>query len=209
MRSALHRIFFCLLSTAILLGTLFCNSVWQMNRNISREVFRLHILANSDSPRDQALKLKVRDRILSDWGFLFAESPDAKSSAEIAGQYAPFLRQTAQAELRRQGCLAPVSVKIARDSFPTKAYGGVRLPAGQYTALRIQIGAAAGQNWWCVLYPPLCLTGGALQADAETLRKLRQELTPEEYALVTETESLQVKMKFRLAEILGRRNINR
>ena len=97
-----------------------------------------------------------------------------------------------------------VKLQVGDCRFPTKDYGGVRLPAGCYTAVNIKIGAAAGRNWWCVMYPPLCLTGGSVKADEETLSLLQKELTAEEYALITETEEVNVKMKFKLAEMLGK-----
>ncbi len=204
MHYILRRVFFCFLSLALVDGTIASGWVQGMRRDISASVLRLHIVANSDSGFDQTVKLQVRDRILTDCGFLFAGSPSAAESAARAREYAGVIRQTAQAELRRQGFLYPVSVQVGDCRFPTKDYGGVRLPAGCYTAVNIKIGAAAGRNWWCVMYPPLCLTGGSVKADEETLSLLQKELTAEEYALITETEEVNVKMKFKLAEMLGK-----
>ena len=179
MHYILRRVLFCFLSLALAAGTIACGWVQGMGRDISGSVLRLHIVANSDSGFDQAVKLQVRDRVLADCGFLFAGSPSAAESAARAREYAGVIRRTAQAELRRQGFLYPVSVQVDNCRFPTKDYGGVRLPAGCYTAVNIKIGAAAGHNWWCVMYPPLCLTGGSVKADEETLRLLQKELTAE------------------------------
>lgn len=182
-----------------------CGWAQAARRELDENVLRLHITANSDGAWDQAVKLQVRDRVLRDCGWLFGGCRSAQEAAQRARDSAGLIRRAAQAELRRQGSLAQVTVTVERCAFPTKDYGGVRLPAGTYTALNLRIGAAAGHNWWCVLYPPLCLTQGAVQADPETLRLLRSSLTPQEYALVTQSQELHVRMRFKLIELLGQR----
>ncbi|MBE5039942.1 stage II sporulation protein R [Ructibacterium gallinarum] len=194
---------FCLFSIALIAGILLCSSVLQNQKEIASHVLRLHIIANSDQAQDQRIKLQVRDRILSDCGFLFQNCTNAQEAAKRAKTYAPLLQRTAQAELKKQGFLGRASVTIEPCRFPTRDYGGVRLPAGTYTAVNIRIGAAAGHNWWCVMYPPLCLTGDAVKADDETLQDLRQELSAEEYAMVTQTGEIRIQMKLKIAEILS------
>lgn len=173
-------------------------------RDVAGHVLRLHILANSDADADQLLKQKVRDRILKEYAPIFNACGGAEDAAEAAAALSFRIAHTAQQELRRNGALYPVSVKVEAADFPTKRYGAVRLPAGRYTALNVRIGSAMGHNWWCVLYPPLCLTNGTVEADEETLRTLKKELSAEEYALLTETDDIRVTMKFRILEILGR-----
>ena len=173
-------------------------------RDVAGHVLRLHILANSDADADQLLKQKVRDRILKEYAPVFDACGGAADAADTAAALSFRIARTAQQELRRNGALYPVSVKVEAADFPTKRYGAVRLPAGRYTALNVRIGSARGHNWWCVLYPPLCLTNGTVEADDETLRTLKKELSAEEYALLTEMEDIRITMKFRILEILGR-----
>lgn len=198
-----HRIAFCLAAIALLFAVIGISHVKGVQTAVAGRVLRLHIIANSDSPKEQALKLQVRDRILTDCSPLFTDCKSAQEAAKVARQNITLLRQTAQKELLRHGVLQPVSVWVGERRFPTKAYGSVRLPAGTYTALNLRIGTGAGQNWWCVMYPPLCLTGSTVSADEDTLKRLRKELSAEEYALVTETKDIHVTMKFKLAELIG------
>ena len=173
-------------------------------RDVAGHVLRLHILANSDEDADQLLKQKVRDRILKEYAPVFDACGGAADAADAAAALSFRIARTAQQELRRNGALYPVSVRVEAADFPTKRYGAVRLPAGRYTALNVRIGSAKGHNWWCVLYPPLCLTDGTVEADEETLNTLKKELSAEEYALLTNTEDIRVTVKFRILEILGR-----
>lgn len=171
--------------------------------NISNQVLRLHIIANSNSPYDQQLKLLVRDRILKDCGYLFenATSPDVATdyAKEASGQ----ICRIAEDEIRKQGFFYPVQVSVADTNFPTKKYGHVTLPAGMYQAVRVEIGSSAGRNWWCVLYPPLCLTEGAFDVPKESLDTLKENLSPKEFEMITHPEKIQVKMKFKIVEILN------
>lgn len=199
-----YRIGFFLGAVMLLFGVIFLTHIEGMQTAVSDQVLRLHIIANSDSPQEQALKLQVRDRILKDCSHLFADCNSAADAAAVARRNSALLQRTAKDELQRHGVLQPVSVWIGPRRFPTKTYGSVRLPAGEYTSLNLRIGTGSGQNWWCVMYPPLCLTETAVTADEETLSILKKELSAEEYALVTETEDIQINVKFKLAEILGR-----
>ncbi len=198
------RVAFALGAIILLLSTVFACHVSNTQSAVAEQVFRLHIIANSDTPQEQALKLQVRDRILADCGHLFLGCNNARDAANVARRNSALLQQTAKQELQRHGVLQPVFVSVETCKFPTKSYGSVRLPAGKYTALNLRIGTGAGQNWWCVMYPPLCLTGDTVLADEETLALLRQRLSAEEYALVTKPDDIHVTMKFKLAELLAR-----
>ncbi len=187
----------------LMVGVLLGGWAVQTRREISGGVLRLHILANSDGEMDQLLKQAVRDRVLEECGFLFQGAPDVLAAEQRAIGATARITEVARRELRRHGCLYPVTATVEETVFPTKSYGGVRLPAGRYRAVNVRIGAATGQNWWCVLYPPLCLTEGTVVADADTLAALRKELSAEEYAIITETEKINIKMKFRILEFLG------
>lgn len=131
-------------------------------------VLRLHILANSDSEEDQRLKLCVRDALLEKSDELFGDS-DSLEEAEAAAQAAiPRIIKTAEDTLRSQGCTSKVKAELTDMHFDERTYGDITMPAGDYRALRVTIGAAEGHNWWCVMYPPLCIpSASAVRSEGE------------------------------------------
>ena len=129
----------------------------QQCQNIRESVLRLHVLANSDSQEDQALKLKVRDRILLESEHLMDHVSNRQEAKQIASQHLPELEAAAQDEIQKQGYDYPVEIRLENTYFNTRQYGSVTLPAGQYDALRVLIGSGEGHNWWCVMFPPMCL----------------------------------------------------
>ena len=132
---------------------------------LAESVVRLHVIANSDSQADQALKLEVRDAVLEESGAFLSASTVEEARAQLTAAL-PRLEETARAALRRAGCGDEVKVTLEENCwFPTKEYGDFALPAGEYTALRVVIGQGGGRNWWCVLFPPLCL--GAVSESVE------------------------------------------
>ena len=144
--------FYSLFLTLTLLFTGLLSYARTVSSDISDAVVRLHIIANSDSTEDQALKLKVRDRILNE-----GETPN--DALSLINDNLDFIQAVAHDEVLKHGFSYPVTVSTGSFSFPTQSYGDIILPAGKYNALRIQIGESKGQNWWCVVYPPLCFTG--------------------------------------------------
>lgn len=134
---------------------------------LRNSVLRLHILADSDSERDQNLKIKVRDEILKSGILNGAEN--LYEAEKTAREKIPEIVDIAEDTLRKNGCLLPVSAEITEMYFDERVYGDMTMPAGDYTALRIKIGSAKGHNWWCVMYPPLCLPSACeVEADTET-----------------------------------------
>jgi stage II sporulation protein R len=124
---------------------------------IREGVVRLHILANSDSPADQELKLHVRDRVLKDSAAIFTGSY-TKAEAEAAARlYLPAIEAAAKGEIAARGYAYPVKAKLVNMYFESRDYGETVFPAGRYDAVRLEIGAAKGKNWWCVMFPPMCL----------------------------------------------------
>lgn len=194
----MHKILFPLIALLIL------GSVLTTADEVQSQVLRLHILANSDNAHDQQIKLAVRDRILAECGYLFADCRSAADAAAVAETNRSRILSVAEKELKQQGCLHPVSVRVGESRFPTKQYGKVRLPQGRYTALEVRIGHADGRNWWCVMYPPLCLSGEVVAADAQTLTALKESLSSSAYAMVTEETEITPRIRFKLAEILGK-----
>lgn len=126
-------------------------------RQVRADTLRLHIVANSDSAQDQALKLRVRDSMLQEVSVLFEKVPDQAQAVQTARRQLPRLQAAAERAVRENGSRQQVRVRLVRMRFPTTHYEGFSLPAGEYDALRIELGKAAGHNWFCVLYPGLCL----------------------------------------------------
>ncbi len=158
--SAMHTI-----ESVVLAGLVFTMINISVQRTISAstqvktETLRLHIIANSDSDFDQELKLKVRDRILEYTDGLFAEV-SGKTEAESLAEYSSDdIKAVAEEVIAENGADYSVSVEITNMWFETRTYDGFTLPAGDYDAVRIIIGAGEGHNWWCVMYPPLCIPG--------------------------------------------------
>ena len=166
---------------------------------IYNSVIRLHVIAASDSDSDQALKLKVRDAVLSGLSTL-SEGCSSKSEAEekLASQLDE-IRAVALETLAAEGCDCQVSVSLGKEKYPQKSYDGVCFPAGEYTSLRIVIGEGEGKNWWCVLFPQLCLAG-AKNAEAAFVEV---GLTPEQYRVITETDEPKYKLRFKIRDIIG------
>ena len=161
-------------------------------RDIADNTFRLHILANSDSDADQALKLKVRDKVLSYTAELFRDAPDKETSMQAVGQHLREIAEVACDEVRANGYDYPVKAEITRMYFSTRHYDGYTLPAGMYDALRLSIGKAEGHNWWCVMYPSLCLSSAT-----EREERAKKVYSEEEYHEVTDDS---VAYKFKLVE---------
>lgn len=175
---------------ALVLAVLFSFSGFTAGcEDIPNHVLRLHVLANSDSGQDQALKLKVRDRVLAvSAGMMDGVRSRAEAETAVAARL-PEFREAAEDEIRAQGFDYPVSVQMEKTYFPTKTYENVTLPAGEYDALRVVIGSGGGHNWWCVLFPPLCLPA------AEDAEQLRDVLNRNELKIVQGEGGYQVKFK--------------
>lgn len=151
---------------------------------LSDRVVRLHVLANSDGEEDQALKLKVRDRVLARATELLTQAGDRTEAEKLLRAALPELETLAVRELRANGCDYPVRAELTDTEFPTRAYDGFTLPAGEYLALRVMIGEGAGRNWWCVVFPPLCT---AASADVPAAA-LAAGLTEDQVSLITEED---------------------
>lgn len=138
-----------------------------------KQYIRFHVVANSDSPEDQALKLRVRDRLLERFGGEFANIDSIETGREKIKGSIDEIERIALLEIKRSGKSYPVQVQFGRFSFPTKAYGHLVLPAGEYEALKVVIGKGEGSNWWCVMFPPLCfidISHGVARQKEETTK---------------------------------------
>lgn len=173
----------------------------QTQRELSGEVFRFHVLANSDSEEDQAVKLKVRDAVLDymkeSMDRELEEKPDAEATKEWAEGHLEELERTALRVIENEGYDYGAKAEVETVYFPDKLYGDVFFPKGDYEALRIRLGEARGHNWWCVLYPNLCFTNAtcAVVSD-EGKEELKEVLTAEEYEMVTAASDFKIKWFF-------------
>lgn len=157
--------------------------------NISKKVFRLHIIANSDSVEDQELKLKVRDRILSQTQDLFNIADSKYDAKKITEENLNKIIQIAQDEVYANGYNYPVCAKVTNMHFNTRRYDNFVLPAGRYDALRIEIGKSEGKNWWCVMFPPLCVS------TAQENKKLEDVLSKDEFEITNNETEYELKFK--------------
>ncbi len=168
----------------------------QAQDQLADKVVRLHVLANSDTEEDQALKLRVRDKVLARATEILEQSADRKEAeACLRGQLLELERIAAE-EIAAAGYDYPVTVRLEDTMFPTKVYDGFTLPAGEYLALRVVIGKGAGQNWWCVVFPPLCTA--AASDVSETA--MAAGLSEADVGLITEEDSGYV-LKFKCVEL--------
>ena len=134
--------------------------------NIRENLLRLHIIASGDSKEEQELKLKVRDAVLEEGAAVFSQNDTLGSAREKIEKNLALLRKTAENTVKQQGYTYPVKAELTKCYFPTRVYENITLPAGTYNALRVIIGEGAGQNWWCVMFPPMCLPA-ASEGEAE------------------------------------------
>lgn len=163
---------------------------------LAEQVLRLHVVANSDSDRDQARKLLVRDAVLAQAARILDGASDRRSAEQALTPHLDELVRSAAEVLAAEGCGDTVTVELTDQWFPTKKYDSFSLPAGQYRALRVTIGEGRGRNWWCVVFPPLCL-GSVTEESVEAVAG--ETLSDGQVALITGQDSGYV-LKFRFME---------
>lgn len=172
--------------------------VWSLQEQdaLERKMIRLHVIANSDTAEDQALKLQVRDAVLVQATEILENAADMEEAQRTLQQVLPELEATAAEVVEEKGCAYRVSARLERTEFPEKVYDGFALPAGEYLALRLVIGEGAGQNWWCVVFPPLCMTAATDLEETAVAAGMAEE----DLALMTE-ENTGYVLKFRSLEL--------
>lgn len=180
----------------------FCSAILFLptakDAQIYHKTLRLHVLANSDSEEDQARKLAVRDRVLL---LLETKMRDCKSREQAQNVILENQEQILSAcreVLAQNGSEEQVSLKLCEEYYPTRVYGDMALPSGEYLSLQIRIGQAEGQNWWCVLYPPVCLSSAS---SGNTLKGAGFDKS--QINLVSEERSVRYAVKFKILEVVG------
>ena len=147
----------CVLVCALLTGLVWCGTVIADRERLNEELIRLHVVANSDTSEDQELKLLVRDAVITSLRQALADVQDTQQAKEYLKENLPKLQELANKTLDAAGSTQRAVVTLCREGFPTRQYDTFSLPAGVYEALRITIGEGEGKNWWCVVFPSLCL----------------------------------------------------
>ena len=147
----------CVLVCALLTGLVWCGTVIADRERLNEELIRLHVVANSDTAEDQNLKLLVRDAVITSLRQALADVQDTQQAKEYLEENIPKLQELANKTLDAAGSTQRAVVTLCREGFPTRQYDTFSLPAGVYEALRITIGEGEGKNWWCVVFPSLCL----------------------------------------------------
>ena len=175
------------------------------SNDYKENLIRFHVLANSDSEEDQALKLKVRDKVISYLKPKLEDSESISQSEKIILNEKDKLMDICKETIKQNGYNYDVSINLGYSKFPTKQYSSVVLPAGEYKSLTIIIGKGQGKNWWCVMFPPLCFVDEQNNViDKETDEKLKKVLTKDEYELIVEKDKKNInnlQIKFKIVEV--------
>ena len=164
-------------------------------------VIRLHVLANSNEEQDQALKLKIRDEILEKYGEELSATESIEEASERVALLLEDIKSTSEKVIEDEGYSYSVECFFDREYYPERVYEKATFPAGNYLSLRVIIGEGEGKNWWCVLFPPLCLTTAYGDTVGEE-DSIPVGLTPEQYKLITKTDDVKYVLKFKMLEIL-------
>lgn len=199
-----------ILSFLLFIYTTICALSYAQNvsTDIANNVFRLHVIANSDSEEDQNLKYKVRNNLLSYMNEICKNCETKQEAISSVEKNKEIFKQIALDTIRNEGFSYDVNINIGNFEFPTKDYGDISLPAGFYDALRVEIGDAKGQNWWCVMFPPLCfvdVTSGVVPEESKEL--LENNLSEEEFALVSDSSDSEIQFKFKLLEFFNQNGL--
>ncbi len=177
-----------------------------LDAELYSNVIRLHVIANSDSREDQELKLKVRDEVLSTVSELLSGITDRETAEYIILQNIHVIKESAANVISSVDSSHKINVTLTNEEYPTRSYGAFSLPAGTYTSLRVLIGDAEGKNWWCMLYPSLCV-GAITEFDSASViddsEFIEAGLTPGQVKLIT-GNSPEIKIKFRLLELFSK-----
>lgn len=172
-----------------------------ISSDLQESVFRLHVIANSDSEEDQNLKYVVRDKLIEYMNTLSINTTSKEDVINLANEHINDFYAIANNTIQDYGYDYPVKINIGNFNFPTKTYGDISLPAGYYDALRVEIGEAKGQNWWCVMFPPLCFVDVSSGIVPDSSKELMKEnMSEEDYSLISENSS-EIKLKFKIIEM--------
>lgn len=189
------------------------NYTYAISEDLSNSVLRLHVIANSDTPEDQDLKYKVRDNIINYMNSISEDITSKEDALELVKNNKETFISIARQTIIDNGFNYDVNIDFGNFYFPTKNYGDISFPSGNYDAIKIEIGEAKGQNWWCVMFPPLCFVDVSTGiVPDESKSTIKDSLTDEEYSIIAngnsnESSNTIIKFKFKLIELLNNSNI--
>ena len=171
-------------------------------KDLKENIVRLHVVADSNDEEAQALKLKVRDSVAEYTAELLKDVNTAEESYKILQANIDKIQDVARQRAEDEGCDLPVTAQVGEFDFPVKSYGNITLPTGNYNAVRVTIGSGEGQNWWCVLFPPLCFVDSEATAVSVSGRaQLQENLSDEAYAVIENVpDSGDVQIRFKVVD---------
>ena len=172
--------------------------------DIYENVIRLHVVANSDSEEDQALKLKVRDSVLSVVSDICAENncQTTEQACEVVEAHIDEIRAAAKERIAAEGYGYRVSVSLGEEKYPTRNYEELAFPGGKYISLQVKIGEGEGKNWWCVLFPPLCLSAASESSLSAEDALVNIGFSGEQYKIITQSDNVTYNVRFKILETL-------
>lgn len=179
-----------------------------ISSDLRDNVFRLHVIANSNSEEDQNLKYVVRDNLVQYMNSICNNMSSKEEAIQMVSNHLIDFSNIANETIQENGFSYNATVEIGNFNFPTKTYADISFPSGYYDALKVKIGKAEGQNWWCVLYPSLCfvdVTSGILPEESK--EELQDNLTSEEYQLISKNDNPTINFKFKLIEFFMQKNL--
>ena len=191
-----------LLATALFVTGLLALYSASVMKDLKENIVRLHVVADSDEEAAQTLKLKVRDSVAEYTAELLKNADTAEESYRILQANIESIQKVAKARAEAEGCELPVTAQVGAFDFPVKSYGNITLPTGNYNAVRVTIGSGEGQNWWCVLFPPLCFVDSeATAVSASGRAQLQENLSDEAYAVIENApDSGEVQIRFKVVD---------
>ena len=193
----------------VLVGTVFFLIVGLLpvhgESQIYDSVVRLHVLANSDSEEDQALKLQVRDAVLEITEPLLADCSDRDEAETVLRANLDLIEATARETVRNAGLEDTVTVEFDEESYPERTYDSFCFPSGTYLSLRVSIGEGEGHNWWCCLFPPVCRAAASVPTRDAEQAFIAVGLTPDQYKIITESNSGVYHVRFKILEMIEKK----
>lgn len=180
----------------------------QVSNDLQKSVFRLHVIANSDSKEDQNLKYIVRDNLINYMNSICNHCSSKEETIDIVAKHLSDFTNIANQTIADNGFSYQASVELGNFEFPTKNYADISFPSGYYDALKVKLGNSKGQNWWCVLYPSLCfidVTSGIVPDESK--ETLKENLNEEEYQIISDTDNPSINFKFKLIEFFTQNNL--
>ena len=207
----MRKLKFIVLILFLLTLYIFISAYFYINQasfDLKNSVFRLHVVANSNSEEDQNLKYIVRDNLIEYMNTICKNSSSKEETIQIVTEHLSDFEDIANDTIKDNGFSYQAKVELGTFEFPTKTYGDISFPSGYYDALKIELGNAQGQNWWCVLYPSLCfvdVTSGIVPDESKN--ELENNLNNEEYKLISDTDDLSIQFKFKLIEFFNQKGL--